>query len=255
MTTTRPTKLKSKRQPKPTFHNEAVLSAHSSASLGRTSPWVWDPARRDDVLFHDGRIYSSSPRCPDRTSPASISTARRYQPSPQNPQDTFCTLPLDIHELIFSYLDDLVDLTCVGLMSPYLWGVTQDIIHRRYRSRFGCFAGENIVFAGSEIVPGDYPSALFSAEEVEDLNGCFFFKSNDSDDDHHSGKEERESFTLYNLSDRRGTRYYETTSIKKESRLVYSECQRRTTIGPERVIYSPSSWFSAVYRKSNEIKV
>ncbi|OBT84265.1 hypothetical protein VE02_06979 [Pseudogymnoascus sp. 03VT05] len=176
---------------------------------------------------------------------------------PQNPQDTFCTLPLDIHELIFSYLDNLADLTCVGLMSPYLWGVTQDIIHRHYRSRFGCFVGENIVFAGSRIAPGDYPPALFSAEEVAGLNKHFFVPDNYYSNGYFNKRVpiDRPPLTLYNMSDRRGVCYHETTSIEEESRLVYNECLKRTTSGPERKTYSPSSWFSAVYMKSKEIMI
>ncbi|OBT78919.1 hypothetical protein VF21_02778 [Pseudogymnoascus sp. 05NY08] len=149
---------------------------------------------------------------------------------PQNPQDTFCTLPLDIHELIFSYLDNLADLTCVGLMSPYLWGVTQDIIYRHYRKHFGCFAGENIVFAGSGIAPGDYPSALFPAEEVEVLDKRFFVLDNYYSHGyfHKPDPNDRPPLTLYNM---------------------------RTTTGLEREMYSPLSWLSAVHRKSEEIMV
>lgn len=42
----------------------------------------------------------------------------------RNPLDTFSTLPLDILSMIFDHLDDIADLTCVALATPYLWGVT-----------------------------------------------------------------------------------------------------------------------------------
>ncbi|OBT91704.1 hypothetical protein VE01_10254 [Pseudogymnoascus verrucosus] len=88
----------------------------------------------------------------------------------RNPLDTFSTLPLDILSMIFDHLDDIADLTCVALATPYLWDVTQRTIHQRYKAKLGKWAGEAIVCVGEKIPAGDYPPDLFSPDEVERLN-------------------------------------------------------------------------------------
>ncbi|KFZ13838.1 hypothetical protein V502_06408 [Pseudogymnoascus sp. VKM F-4520 (FW-2644)] len=102
----------------------------------------------------------------------------------RDPWDIFCTLPVEIHALIFANLDDLADLTCVGATEPYLWGITQEIVQQRYSSLFGSWAGEKIVCAGDKSNPGDYPPGLYSAEEEEDLKKMFLVRMYDSADDY-----------------------------------------------------------------------
>ncbi|OBT66179.1 hypothetical protein VE03_05099 [Pseudogymnoascus sp. 23342-1-I1] len=85
------------------------------------------------------------------------------------PRATFNTLPAEIYSLIFNHLNDNVDLTCMGLATPYLWGITQSIMYHRYKARLGKWAGEKIVIVGEDIGRGDYPPDLFSAEEAEAL--------------------------------------------------------------------------------------
>ncbi|KFY65414.1 hypothetical protein V496_02606 [Pseudogymnoascus sp. VKM F-4515 (FW-2607)] len=46
---------------------------------------------------------------------------------------TFCSLPQDIHWLIFDHLNDPADLTCLGLAFPYLWDITQKIVEKSRR--------------------------------------------------------------------------------------------------------------------------
>lgn len=69
--------------------------------------------------------------------------------------------------MIFNRLDDNVDLTCVGIAMPQLWGIAQRIIHHRYKAMLGKWAGEKIILVGEDLKAGDYPADLFSTEEVE----------------------------------------------------------------------------------------
>lgn len=115
--------------------------------------------------LQSGRINASTPQSiavatPKRVDSVSASSSRRA---------TFSTLPFEIYSLIFNHLDELADVTCVGLATPYLWGITQRIIYKRYKAMIGQWAGEKIVWVGEDLVDGDYPPDLFSAEEVETL--------------------------------------------------------------------------------------
>jgi len=42
-------------------------------------------------------------------------------------------------------------------------------MHDYYTSFLGRWAGENIVYVGEDVKPGDYPPGLFSAEELDVL--------------------------------------------------------------------------------------
>lgn len=177
--------------------------------------------------------------------------------------DTFCTLPLEIHELIFDHLD-LEDITCVGIASPNLWDMTREIVMRYYYSLFGSWAGENIVCAGDEILPGDYPPGLFSAEEEEDMNKKFLVPIYDSDgfyddsdfeygEDGEDGEDGAEPLTLYNLSKRPGTRFYEEFSVESESMRVFEACLSRSKFWTRTM--PGQSMYSEVSSKAREICV
>ncbi|KAL5348448.1 hypothetical protein ACLOAV_006931 [Pseudogymnoascus australis] len=81
---------------------------------------------------------------------------------------TFCSLPQDIHWLIFDHLNDPADLTCLGLAFPYLWDITQKIVLRRYASQLGQWAGQQLVCAGKDL-PNDLPPRMYSADVFERL--------------------------------------------------------------------------------------
>ncbi|OBT92730.1 hypothetical protein VE01_09716 [Pseudogymnoascus verrucosus] len=145
--------------------------------------------------------------------------------------DTFCTLPREIHELIFAHLD-LEDITCVGIASPNLWDMTREIVMRYYYSLFGSWAGDNIVCARDEILPGDYPLGLFSAKEEEDMDKTFLVLIygsdgyyDDSDFEYGEGGEDgAEQLTLHNLSKSPGTCFYEEFFVERESTRVFGAC-------------------------------
>lgn len=122
--------------------------------------------------------------------------------------------------LIFDYLDDCRDLTGVGKALPYLWGIAQEIVRQHYLSRFGAWAGENIVCAGEETAPGDYPPGLFSAEEEKGLNKTFLVPIRKSKSRYggrkykygNEGDKGSIPLTLYDMSMRPGTRFYHYVS-------------------------------------------
>ncbi|KFY93823.1 hypothetical protein V498_04207, partial [Pseudogymnoascus sp. VKM F-4517 (FW-2822)] len=81
---------------------------------------------------------------------------------------TFCSLPQDIHWLIFDHLNDPADLTCLGLAFPYLWDITQKIVLRRYASQLGQWAGQQLVCAGKDL-PNDLPPRMYPADMFQRL--------------------------------------------------------------------------------------
>ncbi|KFY81994.1 hypothetical protein V500_10915 [Pseudogymnoascus sp. VKM F-4518 (FW-2643)] len=181
----------------------------------------------------------------------------------KNPWDTFRTLPREIHELIFDHLD-LQDITCVGIAAPNLWNTTQEIVLRYYYSVFGRWAGENIVCAGDDIVPGDYPPGLFSAEEEEDLNKAFLVRNCDLDgfyfDDYYDygeageeGEEGTVPLTLHTLSNRPDTRIDTEISVENTSMAVFGGCLTRNEYWTRTM--RGQSVYSAISSKYREIFV
>ncbi|UKZ74034.1 hypothetical protein TrVFT333_001688 [Trichoderma virens FT-333] len=82
---------------------------------------------------------------------------------------TFSNLPTELHRQIFDCMEYLDDVVCLGLTSRYFWDIARDYLHAYYASCLGQWAGVQIVFVGENVGPKDYPPALFSAEEVDQL--------------------------------------------------------------------------------------
>ncbi|KFZ14292.1 hypothetical protein V501_03323 [Pseudogymnoascus sp. VKM F-4519 (FW-2642)] len=105
---------------------------------------------------------------------------------------------------------------------------------RYYYSLFGSWAGENIVCASDEILPGDYPPGLFSAKEEEDMDKKFLVLIygsdgyyDDSDFEYGEGGEDgAEQLTLHNLSKSPGTCFYEEFFVERESTRVFCKAAR-----------------------------
>lgn len=180
---------------------------------------------------------------------------------------TFCSLPEDIHWLIFNHLNDPADLTCLGLAFPYLWDITQKTILRRYASQLGQWAGQQLVCIGLDH-PDDFPPGLYSADELERINGNQSFTldgvavtRNDtvlangmaitqlsinvyepSVDD-----EIPKPLTLHNLCQLPNVCFENDATIDEKSRRVFAECIRRCQ-NP-----SQTSCIQEVRRKRGEI--
>lgn len=176
----------------------------------------------------------------------------------ENPSDTFSMLPLEIHELIFSYLDYLPDIVCLGIASPRLWDITYRTLLEQYSSHFGSWAGDNIVCAGDESDPGDYPFGLFSVEEEENLNRGLLIPvynsngyHNEDYDSAEDGNDDAEPFTIYSLAYRWDTRVYEDVFIYGISRRVFEECLQRSKDQTRKM--KGQSLYSAISSKSSDI--
>ncbi|KAK3379053.1 hypothetical protein B0T24DRAFT_674877 [Lasiosphaeria ovina] len=97
------------------------------------------------------------------------STATATAPGPVK-GPTFCSLPYDVHLLIFDAIACIDDAVCLGLTNPYFWAIGRKHLQNYYLSLLGRWAGKNVVFVGHLIEPGDYPPGLFSAAEMDELN-------------------------------------------------------------------------------------
>ncbi|KAI0542336.1 hypothetical protein GGR58DRAFT_526397 [Xylaria digitata] len=69
------------------------------------------------------------------------------------------SLPLELHRLIFSFVESIYDAIALAL----------EHIDDYYISRWGRWAGLNVVCVGEDVAPNDYPPGLFSADELKDF--------------------------------------------------------------------------------------
>lgn len=137
----------------------------------------------------------------------------------------FCNLPAEIHLLICGYLDDPVDLACLGSADQFFWGITQEILMRNYASYLGRWAGEQLVCVGQGTDDGDYPPALFSAEDLEKLD---YDRRHNVDDSIYGGLY-AEMPSLFALCRPPHVRFEEVVTIDEESCRVYDGFLRRCT--------------------------
>lgn len=89
--------------------------------------------------------------------------------SHHQPATTLPVLPTELLILIFSHLEDMEEVVCLGLVSRRFCEIAREEIGIRLNMFYGSWAGEKIVFAGSYTESFDWPPGLFSDEEVEGL--------------------------------------------------------------------------------------
>ena len=154
---------------------------------------------------------------------------------------TFCGLPIEIHRLICEHIDDVVDLIFMGTTAPYFWGITQEILPRHYAAHLGRWAGEMLVCVGQKVSPGDYPPGLYSAKELESINGDKSFdldgvvvNANDSVRGLTVGAHEFSSedvmpdlLTLYNLCLQPNACFEDAVTVAQKSNRAYLQCLKR----------------------------
>ncbi|KIX03232.1 uncharacterized protein Z518_06784 [Rhinocladiella mackenziei CBS 650.93] len=78
---------------------------------------------------------------------------------------TFSDMPTEVHRLIFSHIEFVEEVICLGLTSQYFWRVGREYIHDQYTSFLGQWAGENIVCIGQYVDPEEF----FSMERKNQL--------------------------------------------------------------------------------------
>ncbi|KAJ2996327.1 hypothetical protein NUW58_g999 [Xylaria curta] len=86
-----------------------------------------------------------------------------------NAVTTLSSLPLELHHLIFSFIDDIVDTISFGITNQYFLSIGQQYLDDYLISHLPQWAGTNIVCVGEDVKPNDYPPGLFSTEELEVL--------------------------------------------------------------------------------------
>jgi len=117
-------------------------------------------------------------------------------------------LPLELHRLIFSFIEDIKDVISLSITNQYFLSIGRECLEDYYTSHFGQWAGTNIVCVGHDVKPSDYPPGLFSNEELEVLQQ----KSTDIPDDWRypdEGAVRNEPFTLEHFT-------YPTVSMIEE---------------------------------------
>ncbi|KAI1735411.1 hypothetical protein F4680DRAFT_304118 [Xylaria scruposa] len=118
---------------------------------------------------------------------------------------TIFSLPLELHRLIFSFIEDFEDVVSFGITNRQFFPISLELLELYYMSFFGQFAGKNIVCVGEYVGPNDYPPGLFSSEELESLRQMTIKLDEDGyleDEDYYSDGEaiESEAFTLWHFT-------------------------------------------------------
>ncbi|KAI1279179.1 hypothetical protein F5Y07DRAFT_51241 [Xylaria sp. FL0933] len=82
---------------------------------------------------------------------------------------TFLNLPIEIHYLVFDCIEYIEDVVCLGLANERFWPLAQRHLDDYYMKFLGTWSGKHIVCVGDDVEPDDYPTGLFSEEEVDVL--------------------------------------------------------------------------------------
>ncbi len=80
-------------------------------------------------------------------------------------QTTLLNLPPEIILTIFKRLASIQDVAALGLAHPHLW-IGQAYLHAHLESFMGQWAGQKLIFVGSELLENDCPPGMYSAEEM-----------------------------------------------------------------------------------------
>ncbi|KAH7114932.1 hypothetical protein B0J13DRAFT_459910 [Dactylonectria estremocensis] len=62
-------------------------------------------------------------------------------------------LPIKLHQLIFSHVELIEEVICLGLTSRHFWNVGRERMHDIYASFLGRWAHKNIVCVGDDVQP------------------------------------------------------------------------------------------------------
>ncbi|EFX03804.1 hypothetical protein CMQ_732 [Grosmannia clavigera kw1407] len=81
---------------------------------------------------------------------------------------TISRLPYELHCLVFSHLDDVADIVCLGLVNQYFWQIGRQYMHKHYMGFFGRWAHTNIICTSQNLDPSEYPD-MFPEAEIKRL--------------------------------------------------------------------------------------
>ncbi|OBT60103.1 hypothetical protein VE03_10407 [Pseudogymnoascus sp. 23342-1-I1] len=120
----------------------------------------------------------------------------------------------------------------MGMTARYFWSITQEILPHHYAAHLGRWAGEMLVCVGQEVSPGEYPPGLYSAKELESINGNKSFDLdgvvvNANVHEFSSDDVMPEPLTLYNLCLPPNVCFEDTVTVAQKSNRVYKQCLKR----------------------------
>jgi len=170
----------------------------------------------------DDEVHPDYPRRQHRKLPKAKSSDSEYVVDTDHSVTIF-TLPIELHRCIFSHIEFIEDVVCLGLTSRYFWSVAQEHVHDYYASLLGQWAGTNIVCVGEHVRPGDFPPGLFTVEEADELRQKTVDMAyyDDYDDD-------ETPFTLNHFTHPSVSDEQEDTDVKSESLRLYFHCEGRS---------------------------
>ncbi len=152
------------RPPNPYIHNTPATPSQTQSDWTTSTELVRESlADKHTKRKPEGNVLVDSPQHKRAKAQGNNNISETGQPI------EFSTLPVEIHRLIFSHLELVEDVVCLGVTSRYFWAVSQEHIHDFYTSFLGHWAGENIVCVGEDVESNDLPPGLFSAEERDEL--------------------------------------------------------------------------------------
>lgn len=83
---------------------------------------------------------------------------------------TLANLPPELKELIFSFIENIMDVIAFGMINRDFWSIGRECLDRCIEAHFGRWAGANIVFVGGRVdLIDDCQPGLYSTEELEVL--------------------------------------------------------------------------------------
>ncbi len=112
----------------------------------------------------NNNVQTESPRCRKQ-----IKVQGRNGKTVSNAVIALSSLPLEIHRLVFSFIEDIKNVISLNITSQYFLLIGHKCLEDYYASHFGRWASTNVVCIGHNIKPNNYPPGLFSNEELEVL--------------------------------------------------------------------------------------
>jgi hypothetical protein len=130
--------------------------------------------------------------------------------------------------MVFGYLEDMVDIACLGLTSQYFWAIAREYVHNYYMSFLGWWAGKNIVCVGGDLDMGDFPPDLFSADELDAFGQVRADLPVFYNDDRLSYIRGGSDLSLRHFAVPTVAAVHEAPNLAIESWRLYSHCKART---------------------------
>ncbi|KAF3764035.1 hypothetical protein M406DRAFT_260898 [Cryphonectria parasitica EP155] len=237
------------RPPKPCIPNKPVTPLPQSNNTTTCTDLVQDSAANKHVKRKcEAEVLFGSPQQHKRAKTQGNTTTTTTTTMETGQPIKFSTLPTEVHHLIFTHLASVEDVVCLGLTSRYFWAVSQEYIHDYYASFLGQWAGENIVCVGEDVMPGDFPPGLFSAQEREELGS----KTIDipwDDDDPDEIAYPAVPFTLHHFTSPSVSRIQKKVDLHSESTRIYFDCRERNS--HKDPAFSSSTRSALIIRKSD----